>query len=369
MFVHQNRLEYLLPTDAYSSEFQFQREIECLFAPGWHPIATRRDLPRSGDFLTLELFGHPVLVRNFAGTLHAFQNVCAHRHCLLTHEAKGRSDKLRCQYHGWEYDETGSTHRIPDARCFRPFDRENAHLLKYRLEMLGDVAFISLSADAPRLREYLDPHFDHLAERFAAPAWRVVYPWEYDCPANWKVPAENTLESYHIPSLHQRSFGGIYPSEAASAHELNPRYTSLEYNSGEDRRVARWQSRLTRWLGGDSTNVYRHFHVHPNLIFVTTDLFGYVLMYSPSSPRTTKIWLRMFKYRGTKPGPWAAYWSWAAGTFGKRTMKQILLEDWKIFADQQRGLEASRHPGCIGTREERIYTFQEYIRRECELGL
>src|SRR5690606_29304167 len=101
----------------------------------------------------------------------------------------------------------------------------------------------------------------------------------------------------------------------------------------------------------------------------TTDLFNYVLMYHPTSPRTTKIWLRMFNFRGTKRGPWAAYLSWLAGTFGKRMMKQVQNEDWEIFADQQRGLEASRHPGCIGTREERIYVFQEYIRRECGLDI
>ena len=365
MFVHQNQLEFLLPTEAYSSESQFQIERERLFLPGWHPVGTRQDLPRSGDFLTCELFGEHVLVRNFGGTLCAFQNVCAHRHCLLTHEPKGNSEKFRCQYHGWEYDQTGFTRNIPDARCFRPFDREQSHLVKYRLEMLGDVIFVSLAEDGPSLREYLDPYFDHLAERFSAPAWRQKYPWEYDCPSNWKVPAENTLESYHIPHLHASSFGGLYPSEEESSHEMTHRYTALTYNSGEDPRVRTWQARFTRWLGGEATNVYRHFHFHPNLILVTTDVFGYILMYHPTSPRSTRIWLRMFNFRGTKRGIWPACLAWIAGTIGKRTMKQIQLEDLGIFADQQKGLEASRHPGCIGTREERIHAFQGYLLAEC----
>lgn len=365
MFVHQNQLEYLLPSEAYSSESQLQIERERLFLPSWHPVATRQDLPHSGDFLTFELFGHPVIVRNFSGTLHAFQNVCAHRHCLLTREEQGHSDKLRCQYHGWEYDETGYTNRIPDARCFRPFDREHAHLKKYRLELMGDVVFVSLAEEGPSLREFLDPHFDHLVERFSSPAWKPIYSWEYDCPANWKVPAENTLESYHIPHLHQKSFGGIYPSEEESTHELTPQYTTLTYNSGEDPRVEKWQARITRWLGGEATNIYRHFHFHPHVVITTTDVFGYILMYRPLTPRTTRIWLRMFAFRGTKSGLWPAYLAWLSGTFGKRFMKQVQLEDLEIFADQQRGLEASGHPGCIGTREERIYTFQEYIQREC----
>jgi hypothetical protein len=46
-------------------------------------------------------------------------------------------------------------------------------------------------------------------------------------------------------------------------------------------------------------------------------------------------------------------------------MLRAMSEDKAIFVDQQKGMEASRHPGCIGTREERIFIFQQYILREC----
>jgi hypothetical protein len=39
---------------------------------------------------------------------------------------------------------------------------------------------------------------------------------------------------------------------------------TLTYDSGEDPRLRFWQRMITRRLGGESTNVYIHCHVHPN---------------------------------------------------------------------------------------------------------
>src|SRR5262245_65706364 len=116
MFVHQEQLEHLLSPRDYFDADVYQRELGALFEPGWHPLAAKSELPRHGDFLTRELLGEPILVRNHQGELHAYLNACAHRHCRLTGKARGRDEQLRCQYHGWEYGPDGRTARIPDAR-------------------------------------------------------------------------------------------------------------------------------------------------------------------------------------------------------------------------------------------------------------
>ena len=232
MFIHQNRLETLLKPDHYRSEAQYRREIERLFVPAWHLVGTSAELPRDGDFLTLDLLGEPVLVRNCGGEYHAFQNVCTHRHSLLTHQERGNSPRLRCQYHGWEYKPDGFTARIPEAHCFRPFDRENSRLRKFRLERCGDLLFVSLAEDGPSLREHLEPYYDLVAGRFTSPRWRPDLRWGFDSACNWKFPIENTLESYHIPCLHPHSFGGVYPSEEAQEHTLDDRYTTLTLRLG-----------------------------------------------------------------------------------------------------------------------------------------
>lgn len=359
MFVNQQHLQYLLQPEHYYSEEHFQRELQELFLPAWQFVAVKSELPHSGDFLTLDLFGHPLLIRNDAGHYVAFQNVCAHRHCLLTDQPRGHSSTLRCQYHGWEYDRTGKTARIPDARCFRPWDRENSQLVTYRLETCGDLLFVALSAETVSLQEWLAPHFEALEKGFSLPEWRMGWAWDYEAECNWKVPAENTLESYHVPALHHKFYGDFYPDEKRSFHKLTSRYTELTYLANTQ--MEAWQSWLRKQLGGTPVNQYVHRHIHPNTILVTTDTFNCAWMFLPLSPRRVRIRLRTFAVQSLRRNPLTHLAAWVAGKIGQRNTLQIHGEDLNIYASQQQGLETSRHRGVIGTREERIYTFQTYL--------
>jgi phenylpropionate dioxygenase-like ring-hydroxylating dioxygenase large terminal subunit len=312
MFVNQRHLEYLLSARDYFSPEVHREEIERVLRPAWQFVGDRSELPRRGDSLALDLFGHPVTVRNDGG-----------------------------RYSAHEAGEDGTPRACRVANC-------------------GDLLFVALTDEAPPLREFLEPFFGDFAGRFAAPAWKMRWAWEYDCPCNWKVPAENTLESYHIPALHRKTFGSLYPSEANSKHLLEERYTVLEYDSGEDPRVLRYQAPLVRWMGAEPTNMYFHRHIHPNFIAVTTDTFNYALTYIPTSPTTMRIRVRMYGFQGAKRGLLTKLLARVCWHFGRDMMKRIMLEDWDVFADQQRGLEVSRHKGVIGTREERIYVFHRW---------
>jgi len=367
MFQHQHSLRHLLRPEHYCSESHFQLEIEKLFHPAWQFVAAKSELPKHGDFLTLELFGRPILIRNSAGHYLAYENICSHRHCLLTNIDFGNQPQLRCQYHGWEYDDEGRTAKIPDAKCFRPWDRENSRLNMFRLESCGDLLFVSRNPDIVSLRDWLDPFYEETAEAFSAPMWKMTYVWEYDCDSNWKVPAENTLESYHVPALHQKFFGDFLPSEEASEHLLNERYTALTYDGTS--KLEQLQARLNRWLGGKPTLKYLHRHIHPNTILVSTDTINYALMYMPTSPTTVRIRVRMFAIRGTRRRPLASCVSWLAWRIAKSKTLQVHTEDRDVYAAQQSGLERSRHPGVIGSREERIYVFQKYILESLGLPL
>ena len=233
---------------------------------------------------------------------HAFQNVCTHRHCLLTHEERGNSPRFRCQYHGWEYKPDGRTARIPEAHCFRPFDRENARLRKFRLERCGDLLFVcwprtgrAFGSTSSRTTTWLPGVSPRRAA--ARPPLGLRFRLQLE------VPIENTLESYHIPCLHPNSFGGVYPSEEAQEHTLDDRYTTLRYDSGEDPKLRFWQGMISRRLGGESTNIYIHCHIHPNLVFVLTDLYCYAGSYLPTSPGSTRLCLRSYHFRGPRRGP------------------------------------------------------------------
>lgn len=358
MFTHQTHLRHLLRPDHYTSEEQHRAEQRHLFRPAWHPVATVGELARPGDFLTLDLLDTPILLRNFDGELRAFLNVCPHRHSRLTDKPRGRTERLRCQYHGWEFTRDGRTGQIPDARAFRPWDRENSCLRPFRVETCGELVFVNLGDDGVSLRDWLGPLWDRWEPGFGG-AYRHAATWEADFPCNWKVVLENSLESYHIPQVHPKTFKD-YPPEADCWHELDPTFTTFRTVVPADY-AGRWQARLVRWLGEPVTMDYWHHARHPHVTFSSLDVHRMVMCVFPTGPTTCRYRSIMFTLRGRRRNPF----TWAVSRFLRPIAvavgKKVFAEDGSIYGAVQRGLNASPHAGVIGTREERIYVFQKYV--------
>ncbi len=365
MFLHESRLRHLLSPAHYYDSRHYQVEVERLFQPAWHIVGTRRQLRRPGDFLTCDLLGQPILVRNMDDEIVTFLNVCAHRHCRLTGKAEGWSERLACQYHGWEYDREGRTGRIPDARCFRPWDRENAHLRKFRTECCGDLVFANLSEDGPSLREYLGPYYDVCQTSFSRP-WFQKWTWETRYDANWKLPIENSLESYHILTLHLKTFGEL-PEEKNCWHDLQANWTTFR-TPELDKLATRFQAWIVRRMKLPQARTYTHHHAHPHLTFASLDVMQLAQMILPTSPTTCvhRVWLFTPGSQNRNPLTWPL--TGFLSFFVKLIARRVILEDAPIFAEIQRGLDASPFPGVIGTREERVFAFQEYVLRHCTPG-
>ncbi|VTR91632.1 rieske (2fe-2s) domain-containing protein : Rieske (2Fe-2S) domain-containing protein OS=Rhodopirellula baltica WH47 GN=RBWH47_04923 PE=4 SV=1: Rieske: Ring_hydroxyl_A [Gemmata massiliana] len=361
MFTHQSHLLHLLRSEHYTSEAHYRSELRHLFGPAWHPLATVGELARSGDFLTFDLLETPILVRNFDGELRAFLNVCPHRHSRLTDKARGHAEKLRCQYHGWEFNKEGGTGKIPDAKAFRPWDRENACLKRFRLETCGELVFVNLSDTGPALREWLDPVWE--AWQSYGAGYRHAATWEADFPCNWKVVLENSLESYHMPEVHPRTLGPFPPEENAW-HELSDRFSSFKTIPPRDF-AARAQGWFVRRLGAPVTGGYWHRVVHPHVTGASMDAFRMLQCVFPTGPTTCRYRSILFTLRGARRGPlaWALYR--VLRSIATRVARQVFAEDGAVYGGAQAGLAASPHAGVIGTREERIGSFQRYVLDTC----
>jgi phenylpropionate dioxygenase-like ring-hydroxylating dioxygenase large terminal subunit len=361
MFVNENRLCHLLRPDQYHSERQYQLELERVLRPAWHAVGSKADIPRPGDYFTFELLGQPLLVRNIDGEVHTFLNVCAHRHCLLTDKPKGHDPRFRCQYHGWEYQKDGRTGHVPEARHFKPWDRENARLKKFRSALCGEMIFVSLADVGPSLQEHLDPWWERGQAYFDGKTYRLA--WKYDATyaTNWKVPLENSLESYHVPCLHQATFGDLPPEEKCE-HDLDPRYTTFRTVEIDNfaTRFGRW---AVRRMGLTPTGVYINHHIHPTVTFTSLDVFRFCQLFIPTSPATCRHLGWLYTIRGTRRGPLA----WLLARFLRPIITsvthKVVREDVGIFEQVQRGMVASPHAGVFGIREERLFVFQEYVAR------
>ena len=118
------------------------------------------EIPRPGDFAEYEILDQSVLVvRTEDMGVRAFDNVCRHRGVRF---AQGRGSKpggFVCPFHGWCYGTDGQNTRVTQSGGFSEHNLEPAelNLSPVRCETWGGCAWINLDADAPPLRECMEP--------------------------------------------------------------------------------------------------------------------------------------------------------------------------------------------------------------------
>src|SRR5436309_583740 len=96
-----------VPSRWYFDPAVLERERATVFS-GWQAVGRADQVAGPGSYLTADVAGEPVaVVRDEAGTLRAFHNVCRHRAAPVLTEPCGVAPKLRCRYHGWTYDLAG----------------------------------------------------------------------------------------------------------------------------------------------------------------------------------------------------------------------------------------------------------------------
>lgn len=355
---------YLLEPHHYSAPEHYQSEIDRVFLPGWHFLGTTRDLPMPGDYMTLELFGRPLLVRNMDGEICAFENICCHRHCEIASEAKGHSAVLKCQYHGWEFQKDGRTGRIPHAKYFRPWDRESSRLRTFRTATCGELVFVSLTSEGPTLAEHLGDYYQVLSESFSPPWFVPVWQWEIDIHADWKIPIENTLEGYHIECLHKKSLKAMTPEEY-NFHSFGDGWSTQLARNAHHGFIEIMTDWMVRRLGRTPTPDYVHHIIYPNFVYIGMDTFRLAEAFIPTGLGTTRQMVYLYALQGPRKSPLALGVKPILKMAVRAAVKQILGEDVPIFERQQRGVARSTHPGVLGALEERVYHFQKYIVRAC----
>lgn len=369
MFVSPTSLPHLLAPSDYTTAERYAQELT-LMRRTWHVIGTMGELAKDGDFITTDIAGVAVQVRNFGGTLCALSNVCSHRHCLISSKTCGNSPRMQCQYHGWEFHADGQTGRIPEPKNFVPFERDKFRLASYKVATVGQLVFVNIDKDAPSLTDFLGQDFFAFLDLRFGEGWKMSLRWQPDYPANWKVPIENSLEAYHVPNVHPNTFK-VDPGEDKSEHLLLPHRTAFfaklpfSPHSRIDALFQQSEGRVVRWLGYEDTRNYSQHHVFPNLLFSFTDAMSLCHTIMPTSPNSSRAVVRQFG-RMPRVGrqhmrPIAWLWSWLTATLNKH----ILKEDLTMFQSIQDGLERSPHTGILGRCEERLHAFQQYMTTAC----
>jgi len=182
-----------LPFAWYTDPEILRLEQELIFRRGWHYVGHLDQLPEIGSRLAGRAGDVPVLVlRDDAGEVRAFLNVCRHRGSVLI-EGEGRGTTIQCPYHAWTYNLDGSLRAAP--RADEGLDLDGLGLRPLRVQEWDRFLFVNPDPDAEALGDL--PELDLGPLRFHA---RVSYALE----ANWKIALENYLECYHCPVAHKQ---------------------------------------------------------------------------------------------------------------------------------------------------------------------
>ena len=142
---------YLLPEVA-------GHEADAVFARSWQPACRADQVAAPGTYATARIGRDPVaVVRDTAGVLRAFANVCRHKASLVLEGECGEADRLRCRYHGWTYDLEGRLRGVPEFDGVEEFRREDNGLPRFAVaEWAGYVWVHVLEAERP-LEEMFAP--------------------------------------------------------------------------------------------------------------------------------------------------------------------------------------------------------------------
>jgi len=197
-----------MPTSVYTSDAFLNAELQKIFKKDWFCVTRSDALKNAGDYTTLNLAGQPVMViRDRDGKLRAQSNVCLHRMSTLLH-GTGNTKSIVCPYHAWTYNLDGSLRGAPAMNLNQDFCKDGYKLPQVRCEEWLGWVMITLNPDAPPVSEQLKS-VENLVDDFGMENYTQTFFETHRWDTNWKVLAENFMESYHLPVCHAGTIGGL----------------------------------------------------------------------------------------------------------------------------------------------------------------
>jgi phenylpropionate dioxygenase-like ring-hydroxylating dioxygenase large terminal subunit len=197
-----------LPPGCYTSPEFYQREVSNIFMKCWNLIGRAEYVKNPGDYFTHTLVGVSLIVmRGEDGKIRAFVNSCRHRGAKLL-EGEGKCKSIRCPYHSWVYSTSGSLRSSNGMQNSQNFTALEYGLNEVQLDTWCGFLFVNLDPHSISLRDYLGD-LDSFTESYEFETMITIKRREFTVQTNWKSYIENSMESFHLPTVHQKTIVGI----------------------------------------------------------------------------------------------------------------------------------------------------------------
>ena len=351
-----------VPAGRYADEAFAALEADGVFGRSWLFVAHADELREEGDYRVVDQLPQPiVLVRDGQG-IRAFYNTCKHRGSALVLDPTGNTGRrLTCPYHNWVYGLDGALLGYPAPADFGELDRDCHALTAVRCETWGPLVFINLDPDAEPLGDFLADVGDDLTVMAELDGvLRLAAHTSVDVAANWKLPVDANIETYHVNYVHRDS--------AALALE-QPRTGIQLLANGHSRMLIRLRDELDLDLGMGMPAVFDgvgdlpllgtfSYHVFPNLSIVFGGTgFLFLITNWPAGPTTST---------------YHVHWCSSLDPDEHRDTlaelvafnRSVLLEDLSVIPSIQRSIDVGAlHAVRLSYQERRIHHVHEAIDR------
>ncbi|MBT7646702.1 MAG: aromatic ring-hydroxylating dioxygenase subunit alpha [Rhodospirillaceae bacterium] len=260
-----------LPAFAYTCEDFAREEQAHLFARTWTCAGYGHEVPNPGDVMPRVVAGVPIVfTRTKSGEVKCFHNICTHRGTVLVASQASGQQALRCRYHGWTFDLDGNLRVTPhwgghNEPSSDDLDKSCLGLKQVRMHQWHDWLFINVDGKAEPFETYAASFLGHCEEYGLDDAtWCRTMP--YEISGNWKLVAENYLETLHLNFVHTVS-AEVAPFEQHEVIADGPCLGTIIDVGLPDSWVP--DDPLPRWPGiGDNNRTAKNLALFPNFKFV-----------------------------------------------------------------------------------------------------
>ncbi len=351
-----------LGSDDYASPQVWQEEREKIWWGDWVCVGRTEEIPAPGDYVVRDIAGESIfIVRNDAGELRAFYNVCSHRGTKFLDDL-GRTQNARkafvCPYHAWTFNLNGELVGSPNVKESEQFDRADYPLYDIAVDHYAGFMFVNMGTDLNPLIDSLSDGAETITafERFKMDELRIGVRIVYEVAANWKIIVENYNECLHCPQVHPElvqvvplfRFGEVWDEETKDDGNW------MKNGATSFTRTGTSELPPLPGLEPEDYTMYFGSYEFPNLMLnLHPDCVMYYVGYPKGPNHTTVVSEYLFRPETIasadfKPEPVVEFWD------------LISKQDWDVCARAQTGVSSRAFTRGVYPRQDRfLYWFNE----------
>ena len=340
----------------YTDHNLLDAELSKIFSRDWFCVGRADALAKPGDYITLDLADQPILVlRDSTDKLRAMSNVCRHRMSTLL-EGRGSIRAIVCPYHAWTYNLDGTLRGAPAMNQNTAFRKSDVVLPNVACEEWLGWVFVSLNPEAAPVVSELEQVQDLVGD-FGMENYTETFFETHVWNTNWKILAENFMESYHLPVCHAGTIGGLSKLDEMICP---PGQASFNYHTilKDDKLKIALAHPNNKNLQGDRRRMTYLLAIYPSLLITLTPGYFWYLSLHPKGVGQVQIAFG----GGMSPDYVDDPDAQAHFTQLKKLLDEVNVEDKGCTEKVYRGLcSAMATPGHLSHLERPNYDFAQYL--------